>query len=171
LAAAATPWLVPGWRGDGSYALSAALGSMAAFAFVDLVRRNRELIAAREEVIRLTAAEERLRIARDIHDILGHQLTAITVKSELAGRLLRHSPERACPDVADIERLSRSAPVVGLRQAPATVVASCCGCRRAGPNDGTGTFTDPGPARRRPAPRPRCAGRAAVAGGRHRGRI
>jgi two-component system sensor histidine kinase DesK len=109
LAAAATPWLMPGWRGDGSYALSAGLGCMAAFAFVNLVRRNRELIAAREEVIRLTAAEERLRIARDIHDILGHQLTAITVKSELAGRLLQHTPERACPEVADIERLSREA--------------------------------------------------------------
>jgi two-component system, NarL family, sensor histidine kinase DesK len=109
LAAAVTPWLVPGWKGDESYALSAALASMAGFAFVNLVRRNKELVAAREEVIRLTAAEERLRIARDIHDVLGQHLTAITVKSQLAGRLLRRSPERAGRELAEIERLSRAA--------------------------------------------------------------
>lgn len=109
VSAALAPLLVPGWRAEGSYAFSVALGCLAVFAFLSLVRRNRDLIAAREEVARLAAAEERLRVARDIHDILGHRLTAITVKSELAGKLITRAPERAVAEVAEIERLSREA--------------------------------------------------------------
>lgn len=48
-------------------------------------------------------------MARDLHDILGHSLTVITVKAELAGRLMEVDPERARAEVADLERLSRSA--------------------------------------------------------------
>jgi two-component system, NarL family, sensor histidine kinase DesK len=68
-----------------------------------------ELRAAQDEVARLAVAEERARFSRDLHDVLGHSLTVVTVKSELAGRLIERDPARARAEVADIERLGRSA--------------------------------------------------------------
>jgi len=58
---------------------------------------------------RATKIAERERIARDLHDVLGHTLSVIILKSELAGRLLEHDPERARMEVADVERISREA--------------------------------------------------------------
>jgi two-component system sensor histidine kinase DesK len=52
---------------------------------------------------------ERERIARDLHDILGHTLSVVILKSELAGRLLEHDPVRAKAEIQDVERISRSA--------------------------------------------------------------
>src|SRR5215218_3045819 len=74
-----------------------------------LVVTVRELQAAREEIARLAVAEERLRFARDLHDLLGHSLSSITLKSELAGRLLPAAPERAAAEVRDIEGVARRA--------------------------------------------------------------
>ena len=48
-------------------------------------------------------------MARDMHDILGHSLTVITVKAELAGRLFDVDPDRARAEIAEVERLSRDA--------------------------------------------------------------
>jgi two-component system sensor histidine kinase DesK len=70
---------------------------------------NRELHAARDEIARLAVSEERLRFARDLHDLLGHSLSVIAVKSELAGRLLGTDRERARQEVEDIHRVSRDA--------------------------------------------------------------
>ena len=76
-----------------------------------LVVTVRELQAAREEIARLAVAEERLRFARDIHDLLGHSLSLITLKSTLAGRLLPVTPEteRAADEVRDVEEVARGA--------------------------------------------------------------
>ncbi len=74
-----------------------------------LVVTVRELRAAREEIARLAIAEERLRFARDLHDLLGHSLSLITLKSELAGRLLPAEPEKAATEVRDIESVARRA--------------------------------------------------------------
>jgi two-component system sensor histidine kinase DesK len=74
-----------------------------------LVVTIRELRAAREEIARLAIAEERLRFARDLHDLLGHSLSLITLKSELAGRLLPAAPEKAATEVHDIESVARRA--------------------------------------------------------------
>jgi two-component system, NarL family, sensor histidine kinase DesK len=52
---------------------------------------------------------ERERIARDLHDILGHTLSVVILKSELARRLLEHDPERTKTEIADVERISRNA--------------------------------------------------------------
>jgi len=52
---------------------------------------------------------ERERIARDLHDVLGHTLTSITLKAELAGRLFAEKPERALAEINDVERISRAA--------------------------------------------------------------
>ncbi len=69
----------------------------------------RELRAAREEIARLAVSEERLRFARDLHDLLGHSLSLITLKSELAGRLLPDAPKKASEEVRDIEGTAREA--------------------------------------------------------------
>ena len=70
---------------------------------------NDKLRAAQEEIARLAVDEERLRFARDLHDLLGHSLSLITLKSELAGRLLPDAPERAAEEVQDVERVAREA--------------------------------------------------------------
>ena len=76
-----------------------------------LVVTVRELEAAREEIARLAVAEERLRFARDLHDLLGHSLSLIALKSTLAGRLLSVTPktERAANEVRDVEEVARGA--------------------------------------------------------------
>jgi len=72
-----------------------------------------ELRAARQEIGRLAAAEavaeERLRFARDLHDLLGHSLSLIVLKSELAGRLQRVDAERATGEIRDVESVAREA--------------------------------------------------------------
>jgi two-component system sensor histidine kinase DesK len=60
-----------------------------------LVSVNAELAEAREELARSAVAEERLRFARDLHDLLGHSLSLIALKSELAGRLAERDVEAA----------------------------------------------------------------------------
>lgn len=71
----------------------------------------------------VTLATERDRVARDVHDVLGHSLTVITVKAELAERVLDDDPDRAKDELAQIRTLSRQAlaevrtTVGGLRSA------------------------------------------------------
>ena len=76
-----------------------------------LVVMVRELYEARQEIARLAVSEERLRFARDLHDLLGHSLSSITLKSELAGRLLADARERprAAKEVRDIQAIARGA--------------------------------------------------------------
>ena len=78
-------------------------------AFVRSMTVSRELRVAREEMAAAAAvAEERLRIARDLHDLLGQSLTLIALKSELAGRLALQAPERAASEIRDIENAART---------------------------------------------------------------
>jgi two-component system, NarL family, sensor histidine kinase DesK len=83
-------------------------------------RRTRSLIhqlrTAREEVKQLAATEERLRLARDLHDLAGHSLATITLKAELARRLLEADPAAAARQLADLERVSRQA-LTDIREA------------------------------------------------------
>jgi two-component system sensor histidine kinase DesK len=105
------PQLVPSWHETDSWAQagSVALGALAAFGFIALLRRTTELRAAQQEVSRLAAERERMRIARDLHDLLGHSLTAVTVKAQLAGRLVGRDDARAAAEMLAVERLSRQA--------------------------------------------------------------
>jgi two-component system sensor histidine kinase DesK len=75
----------------------------------DLRTRNRELHAARAELARLAVADERARFARDLHDLLGHSLSVIALKAELAGRLMREQPAEAAGHVSEIEQVARGA--------------------------------------------------------------
>jgi two-component system sensor histidine kinase DesK len=74
-----------------------------------LISVNAELAEAREELARNAVAEERLRFARDLHDLLGHSLSLIALKSELAGRLAEADPARARAEMADVEAAARRA--------------------------------------------------------------
>lgn len=79
------------------------------FAAMQVVRGNQALAEARAELARLAAENERIRIARDLHDLLGHSLTTITVKAGLARRLGSADPGRAVDQIAEVEELSRRA--------------------------------------------------------------
>ncbi|MFJ6212821.1 sensor histidine kinase [Streptomyces sp. NPDC092296] len=100
-----------------SVLLPAFLGGAAMTGLQRLVRTMRELREAREAVAHLAAADERLRLARDLHDLLGHSLSLITLKSELAGRFLEQDRyDDARQQVADIERVGRQS-LVDVREA------------------------------------------------------
>jgi two-component system sensor histidine kinase DesK len=70
---------------------------------------SRQLNAARDEIGRLAVADERLRFARDLHDLLGHSLSVVALKSELASRLIEEHPDQAAEHIRDIEAVSRRA--------------------------------------------------------------
>ena len=76
--------------------------------FTRAVVTGQKLRAAREEIAQLAITTERLRIARDLHDLLGHNLSLIALKSELAGRLIAVAPERAANEIRDIESVART---------------------------------------------------------------
>jgi two-component system, NarL family, sensor histidine kinase DesK len=100
---------VPSWPNTLYVDLPIATASAAVFGLASVVKRNRALADAHEELKSLAVEQERARFARDLHDLLGHSLTVITVKSELARRVMADDPARAAAEVADIERLSREA--------------------------------------------------------------
>ncbi|HEX5416765.1 MAG TPA: sensor histidine kinase, partial [Chloroflexota bacterium] len=87
-----------------------------------LIQANIKLRAARAEIARLAVNEERLRFARDLHDLLGHSLSAIALKTELARRLVSDDPSRAENEIAETEAMVRQAlrevreAVAGYRQ-------------------------------------------------------
>jgi len=81
--------------------------------FAQQRRAECQLRAALDENLALAAVAERERIARDLHDVLGHTLSVVVLKAELAGRLInRHDPTdhaRAAAEIADVERITRTA--------------------------------------------------------------
>ncbi|MEU9872735.1 sensor histidine kinase [Actinomadura sp. NPDC048021] len=78
---------------------------------------HQEAYAARDALARLAVTEERLRFSRDLHDLLGHSLSLIAVKSELAKRTVRDDPDRAGAEMADVQHAAREA----LREVRAAV--------------------------------------------------
>lgn len=103
------PYWVPGWAPDTSMAVAAVLAMVALSASILALRRQRQVASMRVENARLQAEEERGRVARDLHDILGHSLTVISVKADLASRVIDADPARARQELGDIQRLSREA--------------------------------------------------------------
>lgn len=85
--------------------------------------RQTELKLSHDEVRRLAALAERERIGRDLHDLLGHTLSLITLKSELAVKLFDRDPLAARREIVDVERVARDAlgqvrrAVTGIRTA------------------------------------------------------
>ena len=115
--------------------LNDAIVGLTAIAGRLLLEANQQLSLAREQIARLAVGEERLRFARDMHDLLGHSLSVIALKSELAGRLIKRSPGLAEHEVKDIEKVARDAlrevreAVAGYRQP--TLKAELAGAREA----------------------------------------
>src|ERR1700682_6232407 len=100
-----------------------------------LIQAYQQLSLAREQIARLAVGEERLRFARDLHDLIGHSLSVIALKSELAGRLIKTTPGLAAHEVEDIEKVARDAlrevreAVAGYRQP--TLAAELVGAHEA----------------------------------------
>ena len=100
---------VTGWDNDSGLTFAVCTAAFAMWGVNQLMLRNLDLMRARDENAQLAVTNERNRFARDLHDILGHSLTVITVKAELANRMLDLDPDRARSELADLERLSRDA--------------------------------------------------------------
>jgi two-component system, NarL family, sensor histidine kinase DesK len=115
LVAVFLPAAVPSWHDSlttgfsNGTAISIPLTGLAMFVFGRIVRGNQALADARDELARLAAENERSRIARDLHDLLGHSLTTISVKAELAQRLASHDVEGAIREIGEVASLSRRA--------------------------------------------------------------
>ncbi|MGH8161185.1 MAG: sensor histidine kinase [Gammaproteobacteria bacterium] len=104
---AAALWLPPWYWGFGVF-----FGLMVGFAniyFGEAQRKNRALKQSQAEIQKLAAVAERERIARDLHDLLGHTLTLITVKAELASKLAEHDLPAAAREIREVEAISRDA--------------------------------------------------------------
>ncbi|MFF2556665.1 sensor histidine kinase [Nocardia sp. NPDC058058] len=108
------PQVASGGAIDWDTMQSMAMSAFAVGGIRQLIQRNQQLNTARLQLTELAITEERLRVGRDVHDILGHSLTVITVKTELAQRLLDIDPERAKQELADVERLARES-LAGVR--------------------------------------------------------
>lgn len=92
--------------------------------FVESTRKRAELKLSHDEVRRLATVAERERIGRDLHDLLGHTLSLVALKSELAGKLLRRDPDAAYREIVEVARVAR--------EALAQVRAAVTGIRAAG---------------------------------------
>lgn len=77
--------------------------------FYQVGRSNARLRIAHDEIEHLAKMAERERIARDLHDLLGHTLSLVILKSELASKLADRDPERAREEIRDVERIARDA--------------------------------------------------------------
>lgn len=77
--------------------------------YAELERKSAALKLSQDEVRRLAATAERERIARDLHDVLGHTLSVIAIKAELAGKLITRQPTRAVEEILAVQRIAREA--------------------------------------------------------------
>jgi len=111
LAGILVPWLVHSWHSGPGWiqGIMIAFTTLPAYAYSEISRSNQALVEARTEIARLASEAERNRIARDLHDLLGHSLTAITVKAGLARRIGASDSARSLREIAEVEELSRQA--------------------------------------------------------------
>ena len=91
--------------------------------FLESTRKRAELKLSHDEIRRLAALAERERIGRDLHDLLGHTLSLVALKSELAGKLVDRDPAAARRELFEVSRVAREAlhqvrsAVTGIRAA------------------------------------------------------
>jgi len=106
---------MPWWYHMASVVISSLIGA------ITIQARAKEagdakLRLAQEEVERLAKLAERERIARDLHDLLGHSLSIVVLKSELTRKLMASDPARAAQESAEIEKIARQG-LADVRQA------------------------------------------------------
>src|ERR1039457_7046540 len=100
---------------SGSAVVFSALIGSVMIQYAQRQRLGDRMVAARAQAEHLAKVAERERIARDLHDLLGHTLSVIVLKSELASRLTETDPARAAHEIRDVERISRDALAQGDR--------------------------------------------------------
>jgi two-component system sensor histidine kinase DesK len=91
------------------FTLAGSLTGLVIYGLTRLTDLVREVHDTREELARMAVAQERLRFARDLHDLLGYSLSTITLKGELIQRLITNRPEKACKETASMLRVARQA--------------------------------------------------------------
>jgi two-component system, NarL family, sensor histidine kinase DesK len=85
------------------------VGAMALYGSARLVGMADELHAARVELAELAIGRERLRVSRDLHDLLGQSLSAVSLKGDLAKRLLHRDPRAARAEIEGLTQVARDA--------------------------------------------------------------
>jgi two-component system sensor histidine kinase DesK len=94
------------WYYMASVVISALIGAVTIQAAAKAAG-DAKLRMAQEEIERIAKLAERERIARDLHDLLGHTLSVVVLKSELAQKLMSRDPSRALQEMSEVERISR----------------------------------------------------------------
>jgi len=89
--------------------IGGVLGGLSNFHYINNLRKDADLRLSQMEVRRLAMLAERERIGRDLHDLLGHTLSLVALKSELARRLALEDPPRAQREMVEVERVARHA--------------------------------------------------------------
>ncbi|MFT4249646.1 MAG: sensor histidine kinase [Pseudomonas sp.] len=111
LAAYCAAWLLIGW--PNIYLLSTVMVSLMVgllnIIMIHRMQADSALKLSHEEVRRLAATAERERIGRDLHDLLGHTLSLVALKADLAGRLIERDPAAARHEIGEVARVSREA--------------------------------------------------------------
>jgi two-component system sensor histidine kinase DesK len=148
LASALAAWAVTPHRGERVLAevFVVLLAGVAAASIASLVDTVAELRRTRRELARAAVAEERERMARDLHDLLGHTLSVMVVKAQAVRRLAATDPSAVAEQAADIEQIGRRA-LVEVRQAvdemrAPTLAEELVGVRRALDAAGIATSVD-----------------------------
>lgn len=120
-------WVMPQLgHAVGSTGVTAVIGAMVVAGTLfsrNRARRDAELRLTQDEVRRLAALAERERIGRDLHDLLGHTLSVVALKSELAGKLMARDPAAARQQIGEVEQVARQA-LAQVREAVAGIRAS-----------------------------------------------
>jgi two-component system sensor histidine kinase DesK len=98
-----SPW---SWGVCAFFAFAVGAGNLVA---AQRIRANKKLNLAHEQILHLAKVAERERIARDLHDVLGHTLSVVVLKSELAGKVMDGDPERARKEIGEVEHIARQA--------------------------------------------------------------
>lgn len=98
-----SPW---SWVFCSFIAIAVGSGNLAA---AQRMRANKRLDLAHEQIAHLAKLAERERIARDLHDVLGHTLSVVVLKSELAGKVFERDPGRARAEIGEVEQIARKA--------------------------------------------------------------
>jgi two-component system sensor histidine kinase DesK len=115
VAALVVPVAVPSWHvslgaaWDDVTPIAIPVVALMTFAVHQSLASSHALAEARAELASLAAEQERFRIARDLHDLLGHSLTTITVKAGLAARIGQADQARAIQEMTEVEALARQA--------------------------------------------------------------
>ncbi|GGU59327.1 sensor histidine kinase [Streptomyces lavendofoliae] len=91
------------------FTLAGILSGLVIYGLTRLADLVHEVHATREQMARMAVTQERLRFARDLHDLLGYSLSAIALKGELIQRLVPVRPEQAAEETADLLRVARQA--------------------------------------------------------------